>query len=76
MVKQLKPLGRFSIVDGKLSDRFPYRVLNRPYDLFSKSGGFDYRNRDLIGYIRSKYDDVFYREYGAGFIFTTTFQGN
>jgi demethylmenaquinone methyltransferase/2-methoxy-6-polyprenyl-1,4-benzoquinol methylase len=45
VMKQLKPLGRFSIVDGKLSNRFPYKVLNFPYILFSKSGGFDYKTR-------------------------------
>jgi hypothetical protein len=61
-------------VDGKLSDRIPYKVLNYPYGIFSKSGGFDYKNRDLIKYIKSNYKDVFYKEYGGGFCYTITFE--
>lgn len=76
VMKQLKPSGRVSIVDGKLSDQFPYKVLNRPYDLFSKSGGFDYKNRDLIKYIKTNYKDVYYQEYGGGFCYTITFKRN
>jgi demethylmenaquinone methyltransferase/2-methoxy-6-polyprenyl-1,4-benzoquinol methylase len=76
LAKQLKPGGRFSIVDGKLSDRFPHRLLNRPYDLFAKSGGFDMKNRDLIAHIRSRYEVVFYREYAGGFYYTITFVRN
>lgn len=74
IMKQLKPSGRFSIVDGKLSDHFPYKVLNHPYDLFSKSGGFDYKNRNLIKCIKSNYKIVFYKEYGGGFCYTITFE--
>jgi demethylmenaquinone methyltransferase/2-methoxy-6-polyprenyl-1,4-benzoquinol methylase len=76
VMKQLKSTGRFSIVDGKFSDRFPYKLLNRPYDLFSKSGGFDYKKRDLIKYIKSNYKVVFYREYGGGFCYSITFENN
>jgi demethylmenaquinone methyltransferase/2-methoxy-6-polyprenyl-1,4-benzoquinol methylase len=76
VVKQLKPEARFSIVDGKLSDRFPYRLLNRPYDLFAKSGGFDLKNRDLLAYIRSNYEVVLFREYAGGFYYTITFARN
>jgi len=75
VMHQLKSSGRFSIVDGKLSERFPYKILNRPYEIFSKSGGFDYKNRDLINYIKSKYKDVSYKEYGGGFCYSITFEG-
>jgi demethylmenaquinone methyltransferase/2-methoxy-6-polyprenyl-1,4-benzoquinol methylase len=70
---QLKPGGRFSIVDGRLSERFPYRLMNGPYELFAKSGGFDLKNRDLIAHIRSNYEVVFFKEYAGGFTYTITF---
>lgn len=70
---QLQPGGRFSIVDGKLSDRFPYQLLNRPYDRFAKIGGFDLKNRDLLAYIRTNYEVVVYKEYTGGLCYTITF---
>jgi ubiquinone/menaquinone biosynthesis C-methylase UbiE len=76
IAKQLKPGGRFSIVDARLSDRFPYRLLNRPYGLFAESGGFDLKNRDLIAHISSNYEVVFFKEYAGGFTYTITFVRN
>jgi len=74
VMKYLKPEGRFVIVDGKTSAQFPNRAFNHLYYLAAKSAGFDFINRDLVGYIQSKYEIVFYKEYLGGFCYAIAFK--
>jgi len=74
VMDNLKKDGRFVIVDFKMSNRYPYKLFNYLYYKFAKTAGFDFKNRDLINYIRSKYSVEFYEESIGGFGYIITFR--
>lgn len=76
VMDNLKKDGRFAIVDFKNSNRYPYKLFNSLFNRFSKTAGFDLKNRDLIEYIKSKYVVEFYEEKLGGFGYIITFKKN
>jgi demethylmenaquinone methyltransferase/2-methoxy-6-polyprenyl-1,4-benzoquinol methylase len=74
VMDNLKKDGRFVIVDFKMSNRYPYKIFNYLYYKFAKTAGFDFKNRDLIEYIKSKYSVEFYEENMGGFGYIITFR--
>lgn len=73
VMDNLKKDGRFVIVDFKMSSSYPFRLFNYLYDKFAETAGFNLKNRDLIGYIKSKYSVEFYEENMGGFGYIITF---
>jgi demethylmenaquinone methyltransferase/2-methoxy-6-polyprenyl-1,4-benzoquinol methylase len=74
VMEHVKPEGIFVIVDAKPSVRLTTRVFDRLFSWTAKSVGFDIYSRDLVSYIQSKYEVVFYKEYLSGFGYTIAFK--
>lgn len=74
VMEHIKPDGRFAIVDIKESEKYPYKIFNYLFYLFSKTANFDPRRRDVISYVKSKYEVIYYREYLGGFCYTIVFK--
>lgn len=74
VMEYLKPEGRFVIIDAKTSAQFPQMAFNHLFSWTAKSVGFDVYSRDLAGYIQSKYEVAFYKEYLGGFGYTIAFK--
>jgi ubiquinone/menaquinone biosynthesis C-methylase UbiE len=70
IMDNIKEGGLFGIVDVKLAEHFPMKILNNLFLGMSKNAGFDIKSRNLLKYIRSKYITVYYKEYFGGFVYT------
>jgi len=64
----LKPNGIFSMIGMKLSSQFPYKYMNFFLKQIYQIWGVDV-NRDIIGYVKSKFKITFYEERFFGFYY-------
>jgi ubiquinone/menaquinone biosynthesis C-methylase UbiE len=64
----LKPNGIFSMIGMKLSSQFPYKYMNFFLKRIYQIWGVDV-NRDIIGYVKSKFKITFYEERFFGFYY-------